>query len=359
VSVLLGSPTLQFGGAERLVVDLAGGLARRGHDVTVAAPPGPLGAELKALGVPLVELPERGRSALGAAEWVLRLAVLIRQLRPDVVHAHNVKVAVALGAAARLARGPRRPPVVATFHGVARDEYAAAARLLRAADAVACVSDDLAHGLRDAGYPARRLTVVRNAVAAPAAIEPKRGPQLVAVGRLVEQKNHERLLEAMALLLQRRPDARLTIVGDGPLRASLEASAAARGLDGAVEFTGVRPDVRRIVAHAELLVFSSDWEGLPIAALEALAEGTPVVSTPVEGMRELLDGGAGVRVDEFSPAALARAIHELLGAPERRTAMAAAGRALIAEQYAPEAMLDAYETLYGVSTGSGPAPAGR
>jgi glycosyltransferase involved in cell wall biosynthesis len=318
--------------------------------VAVASPRGPLEDELAAAGAELVELPERGRSRVGAAGSAVRLARALRRLRPHVVHAHNVKVTVTAGAAARLAAGPRRPPVVATFHGVARSEYGAAAKLLRAADTVACVSDDLRRGLAEAGFPDGRLTVIRNAVTPPAGGAPPEGAApLVAVGRLVEQKNHERLLEAMALLAPERPGLRLAIVGDGPLRGALEARAAALGLGGSVRFTGARPDARAWIAAAGLLVFSSDWEGLSIAALEALAEGTPVVATPVEGMRELLESGAGVRVADFTPASLAGALGALLDAPQRRAEMAAAGRRLIAERFSPAAMLDAYEALYRLS----------
>ncbi|HET6547251.1 MAG TPA: glycosyltransferase, partial [Solirubrobacter sp.] len=161
--VLLASPGMGVGGAERVVIDLAHGLASRGHEVLVSGPAGPLDAELSA---ERVLLRESGRSVAGVADSVARLAREIRGRRPTLVHGHNVKATVVAGAAARLARGPRRPPVVATFHGVMPGEYRAAARLLRAADRVACVSEELAADLARAGLPAERLLVIHNAVAA-------------------------------------------------------------------------------------------------------------------------------------------------------------------------------------------------
>ena len=95
-----------------------------------------------------------------------------------------------------------------------------------------------------------------------------------------------------------------------------------------------------------LVVPSLWWENSPLAVLEALAAGTPVVSTPVSGMRGLLGGGAGVVVDDFTPEALAAAIRELLHDPARRAAMGAAGAALVRERYSLEAMVAAYEGRY-------------
>jgi glycosyltransferase involved in cell wall biosynthesis len=172
MKVLLASPGMAMGGAERVVVALAAGLTERGHRVAVSGAAGPFDAELAPLDVERILLPERGRSATGAAGAALRLSAAIRRLRPDVVHGHNVKASVTAAAAARLALGPRRPALVSTFHGVAAEDRGASARLLRAVDAVACVSADVADQLAAAGLPRARLSVINNAVAtapAPAA----------------------------------------------------------------------------------------------------------------------------------------------------------------------------------------------
>jgi glycosyltransferase involved in cell wall biosynthesis len=345
-----------IGGAERLVLTLAEGLLERGHAVAVSGPGGPLEPELERLAVHRVTLSERGRSPVAAAGAATRLASAMRSWRPDVVHGHNVRMSAVAGAAARLAAVRRRPGVVSTFHGVRHEEYRAAARLLRAADAVACVSADVATRLADNGYPPARLDVVRNAVTVPAAPPPDErealaaelgpGPLVAAVGRLVPQKNHERLLDAVARLGPRHQAARFVIVGDGPLRQRLEAHARDVGVADRVRFAGARLDAQAIIAHADLLAFSSDWEGLSIAALEALAAGTPVVSTPVEGMAELLSTGAGLTAADMAPATLADAIAALLDDPARRLAMGVAARALIAERFSVGAMVSAYEALY-------------
>ena len=124
VRILLASPGMALGGAERVVLALAHGLAERGHEVAVSGAAGPLDAELRAR---RLVLPERGRSPLGVVEWTAREAAFVRAFRPHVVHAHNTKATVIAAAAVRLGRGPRRPPVLATHHGAAHEDRARAA----------------------------------------------------------------------------------------------------------------------------------------------------------------------------------------------------------------------------------------
>jgi glycosyltransferase involved in cell wall biosynthesis len=168
---------------------------------------------------------------------------------------------------------------------------------------------------------------------------------VTAVGRLVPQKAHARLLEAIAASRRRGVEARFLIVGDGPLRDDLERRAHALGLDGAVRFTGTRSDSRAIIARSDLVVFSSDWEGLAVAAIEALAAGVPVISTDVAGSAELLSTGAGLVVPR-DPDAIAEAVAGLLADAPRRERMAAEGRRVHAERHAAERMADSYRAVY-------------
>jgi glycosyltransferase involved in cell wall biosynthesis len=141
------------------------------------------------------------------------------------------------------------------------------------------------------------------------------------------------------------------IVGDGPRRTELEARASALGVQDIVRFTGARDDARALIALSDLLVFSSDWEGLSIAALESLAAGTPIVTTDVQGMRELLADGVGAIVPGFDPADLAASISELLDDPPRRQEMARRGRERIAAEFSSAAMRGAYADAYRALTG--------
>jgi glycosyltransferase involved in cell wall biosynthesis len=354
--VLLSVAEMATGGAERIVVELTRALRKEGDEVAVAADSGPFDRLLEGSGAQRYPVPGRGRSPLTAARAVLRVRSATRRFRPAVIHAHNVK-ATGVAAVAGLGSRGRRTPLVATFHGVRREEYRRAALILRRAHAVACVSQDLLEGLASAGLPRERMRVIGNAVPLPeplprdarVAIDRElglgEGPVVSLVGRLVEQKAPHRFLEAAARIARELPDCRFLVVGDGPLRGGLESLARRLALTGAIRFTGLRRDARELIARSDVVAFSSDWEGLPMVALEALAAGVPVVSTEVEGMRELLGTGAGVVVPG-DPDALAREIVALIRAPARRAQMGRTGRERIATEFSVERMVTAYQGLY-------------
>jgi glycosyltransferase involved in cell wall biosynthesis len=345
------------GGAERVVVDLARDAARRGDELLLLGAPGRNDQDLIGTGVRRVALPT-GRTPLELARSVGRAARATRAFSPALVHAHNVKVTAVARVASRLAGPGRRPPLLTTYHGVPHEEVDSAARILRLADLVACVSEDLMEQLAARGVPADRLAVVPNGVPDPEptseatlrALDAELGldpaaPVVSVVGRLVPQKAHDRFLRAARIVRKSVPEARFLIVGDGELRAATEALAAELGLADAVLFTGIRGDATTIIARSDLIVFSSTWEGLSIAALEALARGVPVISTAVEGTRELLSEGAGVVVPHDDEA-LAAAIVECLGDPVRRSELGATGRRLHRERFSTARMAAAYRTLY-------------
>jgi glycosyltransferase involved in cell wall biosynthesis len=356
--IMLTSPSMQVGGAERMLTLLAAGLVERGHEVAVVAPPGARDADLSGVTHTRIPLSDRGRSAAGASRALADLARAIRQVEPDLVHAQNVKNGAVAALAARLARPLRRPRVLTTFHGVLPDEYRSSARLLRLPDHVACVSSDVRARLLACGLPEQRATIVRNAVEPLEPLSAERRAQLdeelglgpgalaVAVGRLVPQKAHRRFLRAAAVAAERVPDAQFLIVGEGPLRDRIEADIARTGLDGRVRLIGVRPDARDLIARSDALVFSSDWEGLSVAALEALAAGVPVVSTDVEGMRELLADGAGATAPLDDGTALGERLSDVLESPDLRREMGERGRSLVEAEFSPARMIDAYLGCY-------------
>ena len=164
----------------------------------------------------------------GVVEWTAREAAFVRAFRPHVVHAHNTKATVIAAAAVRLGRGPRRPPVLATHHGAAQEDRAARPRAAR---------PRRRRGRRRLRGPAvrRRARDPQRRRAARRRPARRRRRRSAFVGRLVEVKNPERFLRAAALV----DGARFLVVGDGPLRAQLEALAAELRLD--VTFTGARP----------------------------------------------------------------------------------------------------------------------
>jgi glycosyltransferase involved in cell wall biosynthesis len=354
--ILLATPSMNMGGNERIVIALARGLAARDHEVTVFGPSGALERELMDVQLDRIMLRERGRSPTGFLWAGGRLTAALIRRRPDVVHAINPKMTAVAILAARISRA--RPVIVATFGNCPPAELPRAARILDRADATCAESSELGRELIGVGLHPGRLRIVPPGVPAIAPLgENARsaldaelglgaGPVALVVGRLVEQKNHHRMLESAAQVARRIPAVRFLVAGDGPLRGTLERRAAELGLAHCVTFLGNRRDVPSLLGRSDVTVFSSDWEGLSVAALEALAAGTPVVTTPAQGMRELLADGAGCVVDGFDSGSLATAIADLLTDEPRRRDMARRGSSLVASRYSVEAMVDAYEELY-------------
>lgn len=344
------------GGAERMVVELSRALSTDGDAVAIVAERGAFDYLVSGTRIERYEMPGRGRSPLLLANAGISARRAIQAFRPDLIHAHNVKVTGVAGAA-RIGALGTRPPVITTFHGVDPREYRQAARILRIADVVACVSQDLIRGLTAKGLDPARLRLIANAVSLPARLSAERrralddelgledGAVITSVGRLVPQKAHHRLIDAAARLVPRIPGATFLVVGEGPLRADLQADVRSRKLERAIRFTGARDDAREIIARSDLVVLSSDWEGQPLVALEALAASVPVVATDVPGMKELLGGGCGVVVPRDA-GALAGAIAELLSDEARRERMGALGRESVASRFSLERMVSSYRRLY-------------
>jgi glycosyltransferase involved in cell wall biosynthesis len=337
---------LNFGGAERVVTALSRECRVRGHDVAVAAAPGLLAAELDAeiFRVPIVR--RRLSYLVLAAREIARAR---RMFQPNLVHAHNPGMAAAASLATL--RG-RRPPGLATMHGVPEEDYARAAHVLRLAGlpVVAC-GPGVAAALEEHGCPVS-TTIVNGVGAAPEPADrdalarqwrvPPETPLLLAVGRLVEQKNHALAIRA----LQRLPEAVLVIVGEGPLRSSLEQECGEAGVSGRTIFAGRRDDARALIAAADLLLLPSHWEGLPLVALEALAAGTPVVATDVRGNRELLTHAKDcLLVPDGDAEALADAATRLLSDDRLRVSLTAAGLE-VAASYSEEVMVTRFLHLY-------------
>ncbi len=330
-------PTLTGGGAERVMVTLAGGLAELGHDVelVVGTAQGPLVGEV-APDVRIVEL-----HATNMLAAVLPLARYLRRRRPDALLATLRNANLAAVAARSLAGSPRvlvlreANTLSAPLRRRGSPKLAAYRRLMRAlypaATHVVANSAGSASDLADVtGLPRDRVEVIPNPVdvagiesraAAPASPAPpfgngERAARLVAIGRLTEQKGFDVLIDAFADLAHRRA-ATLSILGEGEDRDALRARAERLGVGDRVWMPGfvANPYPHLRVAHA--FVLASRWEGAPNVVSEALALGVPVVATDCpHGPRELLRGGdLGALVPVDDAPALAAAIERTLDAP--------------------------------------------
>ncbi|WP_210397892.1 glycosyltransferase [Motiliproteus sediminis] len=213
--------------------------------------------------------------------------------------------------------------------------------LIHEAAFVATVSDYNRQHLRQLADPADRERIMRlyNGIDL-ARFQPlaERQPSnhFVAVGRLVEKKGYPDLIRACALLAERQPLFRLSIVGDGPEREVLQQQVAEAGLQRQVLFHGAltQQQVIALIADAAALVLpcvvcdSGDRDGLPTALLEAMALGLATISTRVAGVPEIIDDGkTGILVEQRQPRSLASAMEHLLLHPERQLSLGQAGRA--------------------------------
>lgn len=277
------------------------------------------------------------------------LAARLRRSRPDVVLASMWPLTWVAILASRLVRPPIRTVAVehVDFRAGFRD-YPLSRMVMRAfgptvyrqADAIVCVSKGAREGLiQSAGLGEGSVDVIYNPVRSPAGVETELDPadrqwwaqsrsRLLAIGRLVAQKDHETLVNSMALLLQKRRDARLLVLGEGPLRPYLEQLVQSTGLEDRVRFAGYRPNPSAYLAQASLLVSSSRWEGLGNVIVEALLAGVPVVATDCpSGPSEILQGGKlGRLVPIGEPEALAGAIEEELEFPHDPAVLIDRGR---------------------------------
>lgn len=330
---------------------------------------GRLARELRQIGVHVTVLDE---ARTGAFALVRQLTGIFRAQRFDVVHTHKYKEGV-LGALAAWRAGV--PHFVRTMHGLAEPMtgwnrvksslYHALDRLTlrRAADLIIAVSRRMAEDLRESGFRPTMVTWIHNGVdvgqvraACPRdAVRRELGIDhdvllVGTAGRLSAIKGQEGLLRAAARILDTHPTARFLIVGDGPLGSHLLATASALRIDHACHFIGPRADVFDLMAALDIFVLPSLNEGIPMALLEAMTLGTPVVAAAVGGIPEVVQHRVnGLLVPAADDQALAEACLELAANPQWAQALAVQARRSIAEGFSHErsgeALLYAYRGL--------------
>jgi glycosyltransferase involved in cell wall biosynthesis len=225
-------------------------------------------------------------------------------------------------------------------------------------DRLIAVSDGLRRTYHRIGVPRDRFTTVPNGVvplgdrigrdAARAALGlDHRQPVVLTVGRLTHMKAQCHLVDAVPGLVVRFPDLAVVLLGDGPLREALEKQAAGLGMGGAVRFPGHRTDARALLAAADVFALPSRHEGMPLAALEAMEAGLPVVATRVIGSEEVVeDGVTGALVRPADPTALGEALGRLLADPDLRRRQGAAGRRRYLAGFTRERMARDTAALY-------------
>jgi glycosyltransferase involved in cell wall biosynthesis len=290
------------------------------------------------------------------------------EYRPAIVHTHTAKAGVLGRIAARLARVP---VVVHTYHGHVLHGYfnpaktrlfgAIEAALGRVTDAVIAVSEAVKADLVRLGVaPASKIRVVplgldlepltaelpRGVLRAEGDV-PAAAPLIGIVGRLVPIKDVGTFLQAAARIRAARADVRFAVVGDGEERSHLEDLARGLGLGGAVHFYGWRRDLAAVYGDLDVVVNCSLNEGTPVALIEALAAGRPVVATRVGGTPDVLgEGSRGTLVAPSDADSLARAILDAIERPQEAGARAQRGREYVLSRHSVARLLSDLDALY-------------
>jgi glycosyltransferase involved in cell wall biosynthesis len=368
--VVLFSNSSGMGGMEAHVLQLARGLVARGLIVGAICSPDEgvreLRDGLRDAGAIVHVLPDRGRSALGVARRLTSLVATLGRYRGGVLHMHYggygggelvqlAALVAGMKAVVRTEHVPPVPPISALGRARVhlRDRFLA--RVLYVSE------QNRDEHLRSLGRDARRGVVIRSGLdftqfspavsAAGVRAEldlPMDAPIVGTVSRLDEQrKGITDFLEMASRVRADLPAARFIVVGDGTLRPALERRAHELGLAESVVFAGARADIPRLLAAMSVFVMPSLWEGGPITLLEAMAMGRPVVSTPVGLAPDVVhDGETGLLAPLRDPAALARAVLELLRDPARASRLGSAGRVAVASAFSLETMVEAVARVY-------------
>ena len=357
--LLLVADSLDVGGAEWHVVNLASALAEQGHRITLACTvEGVLAPLAEQAGISVRPLLHHLVKRRQSPRYAWKLAKLVRQSQFDLVHAHMYASALA-SAYALLGTSI---PLVITEHSQAnwRSQYACRCSQWSYSQArhVIAVSREIRRRLiEQEGVPSDRISVIMNAL--PPASEQRKSIQpdlpaalrtglLVGVAaRLQPEKGVAYFLEAAAHVLQFLPEVHFLVMGDGPQRKELQAYVEQLGVQEHVHFLGFRLDARAIIGLLDVLVVPSLSEGTPLVTLEAMSAGVPVVASAVGGIPEQVrHQSEGILVPPGDALALGEAVLHLLQNPTWMQQLGEAGRQRTLSHFSFTTMLQETENVY-------------
>ena len=359
--------SLEVGGAERHVVDLAVALSRKEFEVTVACSvAGDLSESLEEANVPVRSLLDQLVKRRVSAAYGRELRRLAKEERFDLVHAH----VYASAAAAAIATVGTGVPLVVTEHTEAiwrgRRARLVTRWFCRRASRVIAVSDAVKRRLvKQDDVPPEKIAVIPNAVPAnpdsgsgtpPLRDELRDRPLVGVLARLQPEKGVATFLKAGAHVAKVVPQACFIVVGDGPLRTELEVLVRRLCMEQNVRFLGFRSDPRALIELLEVLVVPSLTEGAPLVVLEAMAAGVPIVASAVGGIPDQIrHEGEGLLVPPGDPAALGDAVLKLLRDPGLARRMGASGCRKATTVFSHAKMVARTEDVYRAALGLSPA----
>lgn len=377
--------SLGRGGAENVVVGLCNTIAQARFDVSIVSLSDsiPLAARLTDVAAGRVVTCGQTPNVLSLGNQIRTAYVLrriVRSRRPAIIHSHLYGANAPLQWIAAVGGGAKHVVTIHTdgLHYAPTGNwlltllrYVEAANLRLCGAEVVAVSRRVAEvAKRRLNCPASRVHVIGNGVDASSRFMPcsskaaakirlgfdANAPLAVCVASFHAHKGHSALLHAWSNVVQREPEARLMLVGDGPLRPKMTALAVDLGIVNHVRFFGERDDVPGVIAAADVGVCPSLFEGFGLAPAEIMASGVALVVSDVPGLRELIgDPPAALSVRVGDADALAAAICSVISNPEMAVSLGGKGRARVVERFSLAAQARSYENLYA-SLLSGRAP---
>lgn len=358
--------SLDCGGLERMVLSLIRAGRALGQEVHVLCieRPGVLSAAAQHAGAHLMCMSQRG----GYRRKLIRqIQNVFQEMRPDVVHTHQIGPLLYGG---RAAHRSAVPLVVHTEHGnhlkgirpwLKRLRYRLIWRMAsRSASRFFCVSGEILESMKAAGLRKEKLVLMANGIDTNPSndgpsitdlrekwrLRPDQ-PVIGTVGRLAEIKRQDLMLRSFALTLIEHPFARLMLVGDGTEGPALQELARSLGIEDSVTFVGYDSHPEAYLRLFDVFVLTSRSEGMPVAMLEAWAAGKPVVATAVGGVPDLVVDGVNGWLAQFGDEkAIASALCRVLSDPERANRMGEAGRQKVCIDFSLEKTAAAYDSAY-------------
>ena len=357
---------LYLAGAEVLAADLARRLGDRYRFVFFCLDEtGPLGKQLQAEGFEVVNLARKPGIDLSVAR---RLRSRVRELNVDLLHAHQYTPFFYAALSRRLSSSP---PVLFTEHGRHYPDYRRPKRvwankfLLRRRDRVTAVGQFVKQMLVDhEGLSSNRIDVIYNGIdpgefdlsntqaTSRADIRKELNIEdsqivLLQVARFHPVKDHTTAIKALAHAVQEKPDILLVLAGDGDEREAMERLAGELGVAPQVRFLGVRKDIPRLMAGADIFLLSSLSEGISVTLLEAMGSNLPIVTTDVGGNSELVvHQESGLLSPRGDAQSLVANIVALAGDPQKRQTMGQAGHTRLENQFTQQQMHNGYMRVY-------------
>ena len=308
----------RFSGAENVVCQIIE-MFRESPDVRMVycSPDGQIREALEERGVEFAPISELSRAELRR---------VIAEVRPDVVHAHDMRASFVSALACK------KIPLISHIHNNAFDSRGLSPKSLaflyaaKKAKHIFWVSESAMSGYAFKKSVAKKSDVLCNIISIDALYKKMKSDEqeysydLAYVGRLTYPKNPQRLMAVAAKLRELKSDVKIAVVGNGDLEEETHALCREYGLEDNVDFLGFRSNPLKILYSSSAMVMVSRWEGTPMCALEAMALGVPIVSTPVDGLKVLIDEGEnGYLSDDDSE--LAEKLFSIINDPSLRARM--------------------------------------